>query len=159
LLLSDSQKQRGVIAASAGNHALALAHHGRSLGIPVTVVMPTYAPLIKQMNCRKLGAHVIVQGNSFAEAKQAAEELVASQQLTYVHGYDDPGVIAGAGTLGLEVIEQVPELDAVIVPLGGGGLAAGVSLAIKSLRPDVEMIGVQAANAPAFTTAAAAMKP
>jgi threonine dehydratase len=148
-----------VTAASAGNHALALAHHGSSLGIPVTVVMPTYAPLIKQMNCRKLGANVIVQGSSFGEAKQIADELVEKKGLTYVHGYDDPAVIAGAGTLGLEVLEQVPEVDAVIVPLGGGGLAAGVSLAIKSLRNDVEVIGVQAANAPAFTAAAHAMKP
>jgi threonine dehydratase len=156
LLLAEDQKKRGVIAASAGNHALALAHHGRSLGIPVTVVMPTYAPLIKQMNCRRLGANVVVKGSTFAEAKQIADELVASQQLVYVHGYNDPAVIAGAGTLGLEVLEQVPDAQAVLVPLGGGGLAAGVSLAIKSLRPDVQVIGVQAANAPAFTAAIAA---
>lgn len=159
LLLADDKRKRGVIAASAGNHALALAHHGSSLGIPVTVVMPTYAPLIKQTNCRKLGAKVIVQGTSFGEAKQLADELVAKEGLTYVHGYDDPGVIAGAGTLGLEVLEQVPNFDAVIVPLGGGGLAAGVSLAIKSLRPAVQVIGVQAANATAFSTAFSAKKP
>lgn len=159
LLLSEDKRKKGVIAASAGNHALALAHHGNSLGIPVTVVMPTYAPLVKQTNCRKLGAKVIVQGNSFGEAKALADELVASEGLTYVHGYDDPGVIAGAGTLGLEVLEQVPNVDAVIVPLGGGGLAAGVSLAIKSLRPEVRVIGVQAANATAFSAAFAAEKP
>lgn len=156
LLLSEEQRRRGVTAASAGNHALALAHHGSSLGIPVTVVMPTYAPLIKQTNCRKLGAKVVVQGTSFAEAKQIADELVARDGLTYVHGYNDPGVIAGAGTLGLEVLEQVAGADAVIVPLGGGGLAAGVSLAIKTLRPDVQVIGVQAANATAFSAALAA---
>lgn len=159
LLLAEDKRQRGVIAASAGNHALALAHHGSSLGIPVTVVMPTYAPLIKQTNCRKLGAKVIVQGSSFGEAKQLADDLVTKEGLTYVHGYDDPGVIAGAGTLGLEVLEQVPNVDAVIVPLGGGGLAAGVSLAIKSLRPDVQVIGVQAANATAFSAAFSAEKP
>lgn len=159
LLLDEDKRKRGVIAASAGNHALALAHHGSSLGIPVTVVMPTYAPLIKQTNCRKLGAKVIVQGSSFGEAKQLADEFVAKEGLTYVHGYDDPGVIAGAGTLGLEVLEQVPNVDAVIVPLGGGGLAAGVSLAIKSLRPAVRVIGVQAANATAFSAAFSAEKP
>lgn len=159
LLLDDNKRKRGVIAASAGNHALALAHHGSSLGIPVTVVMPTYAPLIKQTNCRKLGANVIVQGSSFAEAQEFADELVAKEELTYVHGYDDPAVIAGAGTLGLEVLEQVPNLDAVIVPLGGGGLAAGVSLAIKSLRPEVQVIGVQAANATAFSAAFSAKTP
>jgi threonine dehydratase len=159
LLLDDNQRKRGVIAASAGNHALALAHHGSSLGIPVTVVMPTYAPLIKQTNCRKLGAKVIVQGSSFSEAQKFADELVAKEELTYVHGYDDPAVIAGAGTLGLEVLEQVPNLDAVIVPLGGGGLAAGVSLAIKSLRPEVHVIGVQAANATAFSAAFSAENP
>ncbi len=159
LLLREEQRQRGVIAASAGNHALALAHHGSSLGIPVTVVMPTYAPLIKQTNCRKLGANVIVQGESFAAAKCKADELVIQDRLTYVHGYDDPGVIAGAGTLGLEVLEQVPNADAVIVPLGGGGLAAGVSLAIKSLRPQTQVIGVQAANATAFSAAISAKTP
>jgi threonine dehydratase len=159
LLLDDDKRKRGVIAASAGNHALALAHHGSSLGIPVTVVMPTYAPLIKQTNCRKLGAKVIVQGSSFGEAKALADDLVANEGLTYVHGYDDPAVIAGAGTLGLEVLEQVPNVDAVIVPLGGGGLAAGVSLAIKSLRPEVQVIGVQAANATAFSTAFSTEKP
>jgi threonine dehydratase len=159
LLLSEEKRRRGVTAASAGNHALALAHHGNSLGIPVTVVMPTYAPLIKQVNCRRLGAKVIVQGSSFADAKQIADELVEKEGLTYVHGYDDPGVIAGAGTLGLEVLEQVPKADAVIVPLGGGGLAAGVSLAIKSLRPEVQVIGVQAANATAFSAAFSAKQP
>jgi len=159
LLLNDGQRKKGVTAASAGNHALALAHHGSSLGIPVTVVMPTYAPLIKQTNCRRLGAKVIVQGSSFAEAKQIADDLVQSEGLTYIHGYDDPGVIAGAGTLGLEVLEQVPDADAVIVPLGGGGLAAGVSLAVKSLRPAVQVIGVQAANATAFSAAFSAEKP
>lgn len=159
LLLNSDQRKKGVIAASAGNHALALAHHGNSLGIPVTVVMPTYAPLIKQANCRKPGARVLVEGNSFADAKARADELVAKEGLAYVHGYDDPGVIAGAGTLGLEVLEQVPEADAVIVPLGGGGLVAGVSLAIKSLQPHVQVIGVQAANATAFSAAFAAEKP
>jgi len=159
LLLNDEAKRKGVIAASAGNHALALAYHGTSLGIPVTVVMPTYAPLIKQTNCRKLGANVVVQGSSFAEAKARASELQAKHGFTYVDGYNDPGVIAGAGTLGIEVLEQVPEVDAIIVPLGGGGLVAGVSLAIKSLRPNVDVIGVQAANATAFSSAMKAGSP
>jgi threonine dehydratase len=125
-LLDADIRSRGVIAASAGNHALALAYHGRSLGIPVTVVMPTYAPLVKQTNCRRLGANVVLHGTSFAEAKERADALAASQHLAYVHGYDDPAIIAGQGTLGLEVVEQVPDLDAVIVPIGGGGLIAGM---------------------------------
>jgi threonine dehydratase len=153
LLLDDAARKRGVIAASAGNHAQALAYHGGLLGIPVTVVMPEFAPLIKRENCKKLGARVILAGDSFAAARQHAEEHVKSDGLTYVHGYDDPAVIAGQGTLGLEVIEQVPDMDAIIVPVGGGGLLAGVSLAIKSLRPEVRVIGVESAAMPCFSAA------
>jgi threonine dehydratase len=143
LLMSDAQRSRGVIAASAGNHALALAYHGALLNAPVTVVMPKFAPLIKQVNCRKLGATVLLHGESFAEAKAKADELTNEQGLTYVHGYDDPAIIAGQGTLGLEVLEQVPAPDAVVVPIGGGGLIAGVATVLKHRAPQVEVIGVE----------------
>ena len=159
LLLNSKKSSRGVIAASAGNHALALAYHGGKLGVPVTVVMPTYAPLVKQMNCRRLGATVVLCGNSFSDAKARADELAQQQALTYIHGYDDPAIIAGQGTLGLEVAEQVPELDAIVIPIGGGGLIAGVSLAIKHLLPGVQIIGVEAANSACFSAALAAGKP
>src|SRR5262245_50444748 len=155
LLLAADRRERGVVAASAGNHALALACHGRDLQIPVTVVMPRFAPLIKVATCRRLGANVVLHGDDFAQAKAKADELTAEQKLTYIHGFDDPAVIAGQGTIGLELVEQVPNLDAVIVPVGGGGLLAGVSLAIKSLRPSVRIIGVEAAVMPSFTQAMA----
>jgi threonine dehydratase len=158
LLLTAEQRRLGVIAASAGNHALALACHGRELGIPVTVVMPRFAPLIKVGTCRRFGANVVLHGDNFAEAKTKADELAAAGGLTYIHGFNDPAVIAGQGTIGLELLEQAPQLDAVIVPVGGGGLIAGVALATKSLRPQVQVIGVEAEVMPSFTAALAAGK-
>src|SRR4051794_19534501 len=130
LLLTPEQKHRGVIAASAGNHALGVAYHGKLLGIPVTVVMPRSAPLTKVVNCRQMGANIILQGANYEEARQHATQLGQDQGLTLIHGFDDPAVIAGQGTLGLEIVEQVPDLDAIIVPIGGAGLIAGVALAI-----------------------------
>jgi threonine dehydratase len=159
LLLSADQRKRGIIAASAGNHALALACHGRELGIPVTVVMPRFAPLIKVGTCRRFAANVVLHGDNFADAKTKADELAAAGGLTYIHGFDDPAVIAGQGTIGLELLEQVPQLDAVIVPVGGGGLIAGVSLAIKSLRPNVKVIGVEDDVMPSLKLALEAGKP
>ena len=156
LLLGPQQRSRGVIAASAGNHALALACHGRELGIPVTVVMPRFAPLIKVATCRRYGAAVVLHGSNFAEAKTEADAIAADRSLTYIHGFDDPAVIAGQGTIGLELFDQVPDLDAVIAPIGGAGLIAGVSLAIKSLRPSVQVFGVEAATMPSFTLSLAA---
>jgi threonine dehydratase len=158
LLLPPERRARGVVAASAGNHALALACHGRELGIPVTVVMPRYAPLIKVASCRRMAARVVLFGDNFAEAKAKADELAAAEGLTYIHGFDDLNVIAGQGTIGLELLEQVPDLEAVIVPVGGGGLIAGVSLAIKSLAPAVQVIGVEAEVNPDFHAALAAGK-
>jgi threonine dehydratase len=155
LLLDAERKKRGVIAASAGNHALALAYHGTQLGIPVTVVMPTYAPLVKQVNCRRAGAKIVMHGANFGEAKAKADEIAAEQSLTYIHGYDNLAIIAGQGTLGLEVAEQVPNLDAIIVPIGGGGLMAGVATALKHLKPSIEIIGVEPANSTCFTSALA----
>jgi threonine dehydratase len=157
--LSSEQKQRGVIAASAGNHAQALAYQGKLLGVPATVVMPQYAPLIKINNCQKLGANVLLHGKDFAEAKTRAHEIAAAQGLAYIDGYDDPAIIAGQGTMGLEIIEQVPELDAVLVPVGGAGLIAGVSLAVKTLRPQAKVIAVEAENVASFSAALEAGKP
>ena len=156
LLLAPDKRKNGVIAASAGNHALALACHGRDLGIPVTVVMPRFAPLIKVATCRRYGANVVLHGDDFAQAKAKADDLAAAGGLTYVHGFDDPAVIAGQGTIGLELLEQVPDLEAVVVPVGGGGLLAGVSLAIKSQKPEVQIIGVEDQQMPGLATALAA---
>ena len=153
LLLTPEQRRRGVIAASAGNHALGLTYHGGLLGIPVTVVMPRFAPLIKAATCRRLGAEVVLHGDNLADARAHADALVAERGLAYIHGYDDAAIIAGQGTMGLEILEQAPDVEAVIVPIGGGGLIAGVSVAIKSLRPEVQVIGVEPDNAACYTAA------
>jgi threonine dehydratase len=159
LQLPEEQRKHGVIAASAGNHALALAYHGRALGIPVTVVMPSYAPLVKQTNCRRLDADVVLAGATFAEAKSSADELARQRHLTYIHGYDDPAIIAGQGTLGLEILDQVPDADAVVVPIGGGGLIAGVALAVKHQSPRTQVIGVEPANSTCYSSALQAGHP
>lgn len=153
LQLDTDARRRGVTAASAGNHALALAWHGRDLGIPVTVVMPKIAPLVKQARCRELGARVEIYGANIAEAKEYAEKTFVAQGLTYVHGFNDAAIIAGAGTVALEVLEEVPDLHAVIVPVGGGGLIAGVGIAVKALRPNVQVIGVEPQRAASFDEA------
>jgi threonine dehydratase len=157
--LSPDQKKRGVIAASAGNHAQALAYQGKLLGIPATVVMPQHAPLIKISSCQRLGAHVVLHGKDFAEAKAHAHDLATKQGLTYIDGYDDPAIIAGQGTMGVEIVGQVKDVDAVVVPVGGGGLIAGVSLAIKTLRPQTTVIAVEAENVASFSAALKAGKP
>ncbi len=158
LLLEERGPGHGVIAASAGNHALGLAWHGRSLGIPVTVVMPRYAPLVKVATCRRLGANVILKGNTFDEAKAHADQLAAENGLDYIHPFDNLHVIAGQGTLALEILDQVPDLDAVLVPIGGGGLAAGVITVLRTLKPGVKIIGVEPENAASFSAALAAGK-
>ena len=157
--LSPDQKKRGVIAASAGNHALGLSYQGKLLGVPVTVVMPKYAPLIKLSNCQKLGANVMLRGKDFAEAKAHAHEIAGEKSLAYIDGYDDPVIIAGQGTMGLEIIEQVSDVDAVIAPVGGAGLIAGVALAVKTLRPQTKIIAVEAENVASFSAALEAGKP
>ena len=157
--LPPEQQKRGVIAASAGNHAQALAYQGKLLGIPATVVMPKFAPLIKVNNCQKLGATVVLHGKDFAEAKAHAHEIAKEKQLAYIDGYDDPAIISGQGTMGLEIVEQVPEFDAVIIPVGGAGLLAGVSLAIKTLRPKVTVVAVEAENVASFAAALKSGKP
>ncbi|HWX21425.1 MAG TPA: threonine ammonia-lyase [Candidatus Binatia bacterium] len=159
LLFSPDQQKRGAIAASAGNHALGVAYHARLLGIPATVVMPRFAPLTKVTNCRRLGAKVVLEGANIAEARTRADRIAAEQGLTYINGFDDPAIIAGQGTLGLEIAAQVPGLDAVLVPVGGAGLLAGMALALKTLKPQVQIIGVEPERAASFTAALAAGKP
>jgi threonine dehydratase len=159
LRLTPAQQKRGVIAASAGNHALGLAYHGKLLGIPVTVVMPDYAPLIKVSTCRRIGANVLIRGRDFAEARAQADALVAQEGLTYIHGFDAPDIIAGQGTLGLEILDQVKDLDAIVCPVGGGGLIAGVALAVKSLQPRIKIIGVESTATGNFSAALRAGKP
>jgi threonine dehydratase len=150
MLLGDAQRSAGAVAASAGNHALGLAYHGQQLGVPVTVVMPKWAPIVKVSQCRSFGANVVQLGETFDEAQQHAREQAGSNRLTYVHGFDDPDIIAGQGTMGLEILEDVPDVDVVIVPIGGAGLIAGVGTAVKALRPEVRIIGVEPAHAPTF---------
>jgi threonine dehydratase len=150
LQLDAAERRRGVVAASAGNHGLAVAFHAARLGIPATIVMPTYAPLIKVTSARRYGAEVLLDGANYDEAYERARAVEAERGAVFVHPFDDPRVVAGQGTLGLELLEQMEALDAVVVPVGGGGLIAGVALAIKARRPDVRVIGVQAAAAPAM---------
>jgi threonine dehydratase len=157
--LPAKQQKRGVIAASAGNHAQALAYQGKLLGIPATVVMPKFAPLIKVSNCQKLGANVVLRGRDFGEAKAHAHELAGREGLAYIDGYDDPAIIAGQGTMGLEIMEQVRDIDVAIIPVGGGGLLAGVALALKTLRPQVKIVAVEAENVASFSAALEAGKP
>ena len=159
LRLSAAKRRHGVVAASAGNHALGLAYHGKLLAIPVTVVMPDYAPLIKITTCERLGARVLIRGHDFAEARAVAEQLVRDEALTYIHGFDDPDIIAGQGTLALELLRQAPELDAIVCPIGGGGLIAGVAVAVKALQPRIQIIGVESNATGNFTAALRAGKP
>ena len=137
LNLSAEESKRGVVAASAGNHALALCWHGLQLGIPVTVVMPTVAPMAKVDKCRLFGANVVIHGAHIGEAKQHA--LDAHADLKYINGYDDPEIIAGTGTLGMEMLEQVPDCEVMVVPVGGAGLIAGIALAVKTMNPEVKV--------------------
>lgn len=159
LLLDDAQRSAGVVAASAGNHALGLAYHGRLLGIPVTVVMPRFAPLVKVATCRKLGARVLLEGDSFDDARRRAVEMAARDGLNLVHGFDDARVIAGQGTMALEILEDVPDVDAIIVPTGGAGLLAGVALVAKSLRPEITIIAAEPAAAGSLSASLAAGLP
>ena len=154
--LSTSERRRGVIAASAGNHGLAVAFHAARLGIAAVIVMPIWAPLIKVMAARRHGAEVVLHGDGYDEAFARAKEIEAERDLVFVHPFDDPRIIAGQGTIGLELLEQRPDLDAVIVPVGGGGLIGGIALALKEQRPGVQVIGVQAEEIPAMKAALAA---
>jgi len=148
--LPSAQAKAGVVAASAGNHALGLAWHGRQLGIPVTVVMPRFAPVVKVARCRQFGASVVLHGDTFDEARTEADRLTRERELAYIHPFDDPHVIAGQGTLAFEILEQVPDAEAILVPVGGGGLLAGIATVLHALKPELQIIGVEPANAACF---------
>lgn len=147
--LTAEERRRGVVAASAGNHAQGVALAARELGVRATVVMPEGAPLIKVESTRGYGAEVVLHGQDFDQAYRHARALQEQRGAVFVHAFDDPAVIAGQGTVGLEIVEQLPGVDAVVVPVGGGGLISGIAIAVKSLLPHVRVIGVQPAAAPA----------
>lgn len=148
--LSPEQRKRGAVAASAGNHAQGVAYHAGRLGIPATIVMPEHTPLIKVSRTRNFGARVVLAGATFDEAYAEARRIQEEQGQVFVHPFDDPLVIAGQGTIGLEILEQVPDVEAAVVPIGGGGLISGVAVALKEARPGVRVIGVQAAAFPSM---------
>jgi threonine dehydratase len=150
LSLEEAERGQGVIAASAGNHAQAVAYHGRRLGIPVTIVMPTNTPAMKISQTREHGARVILHGERFDDAYAHALEVAETDGLVFVHPFDDPRIIAGAGTIGLELLSQVEDLDCVVVPIGGGGLISGIATAIKALKPAIEVVGVEATLYPSM---------
>ncbi len=144
LLLSEEQRSKGVIAASAGNHAQGLSYHGTRLGIPVTIVMPVPTPTVKVMQTESVGGKVVLFGETFDDAYKHARQLEAEQGLTFVHPFDDPNVAAGQGTVALEMLESIPSLDMLVVPIGGGGLLSGMGTVARTLKPDIGLIGVQA---------------
>ncbi|WP_411290737.1 threonine ammonia-lyase [Sphingorhabdus sp.] len=144
LLLSEEHRNKGVIAASAGNHAQGLSYHGTRLGIPVTIVMPVPTPTVKVMQTESVGGKVVLFGETFEDAYKHARQLEAEQGLTFVHPFDDPNVAAGQGTVALEMLESIPSLDMLVVPIGGGGLLSGMGTAARALKPDIGLIGVQA---------------
>lgn len=146
--LTPTERTHGVVTASAGNHAQAVAYHGARLGVPVEVVMPTETPLIKVANTRRFGATVHFHGATLSESMDEARRIERERGMILVHAYDDERVIAGQGTIGLELLEQAPAMTALVVPIGGGGLISGIALAVREQRPDVRVFGVEAAAAP-----------
>ncbi len=144
LQLDDAAKAKGVIAASAGNHAQGLAYHGKRLGVPVTIVMPTTTPIVKVTQTRGHGATVVQFGEKFDDAYAHARELEAEQGLTFIHPFDEADIMAGQGTVALEMLEDAPEIDTLVVPIGGGGLFSGMGIAARAMKPDIRLVGVQA---------------
>ncbi|MEY4269995.1 MAG: hypothetical protein RLZZ58_1211, partial [Pseudomonadota bacterium] len=144
LLLTDEQRARGVIAASAGNHAQGLAYHGKRLGVPVTIVMPQTTPTVKVYQTQSHGADIVLHGETFDDAAAHARKLEVERSLTFVPPFDDPNIAAGQGTVALEMLEDVPEIDTLIIPIGGGGLFSGMGTAARALKPDIALYGVQA---------------
>ena len=151
MLLSEAEKAKGVIAASAGNHAQGLAYHGARLGVPVTIVMPKTTPFVKVQHTRDFGANVVIEGETYDDANAHARKLREEQGLTFVHPFDDYDIMAGQGTIALEMLEDVPDLEMLPVPIGGGGLISGVATAAKALKNDIHIIGCEPAMYPSFT--------
>jgi len=159
LTLSDEERQRGLVAASAGNHAQAVSHHATERGLSAQIVMPLATPLNKVMSTRRFGGEVILHGANYDEACVEAQRLCAEQGRTFVHPFDDDAVMAGQGTLGLELLEQFPDMEVVVASVGGGGLISGLACAIKELNPKVRVIGVQTSRLPSMKAAVDAGKP
>lgn len=159
LSLSAHDMQRGVIAASAGNHAQGVAFHAKNNGIAAKIVMPVMTPLVKVNSTKGYGAHVVLHGDGYDEAYDEACRLAEREGLAFVHPFDDPAVISGQGTIGLELLEQVPEMEAVVIPVGGGGLISGIACAVKEMKPAVRVVGIQAARMPSMLEALKAHKP
>jgi threonine dehydratase len=151
--LSSEQRQRGVIAMSAGNHAQGVAYHAQRLGLRAVIVMPRFTPSVKVERTRGFGAEIVLHGDTLEQAHQHAQALASAQQLVFVHPYDDADIVAGQGTVALEMLQDVPDLDTLLVSVGGGGLIAGIAIAAKALRPGIEIIGVQSARFPAMVNA------
>jgi threonine dehydratase len=151
--LGEAERARGVIAMSAGNHAQAVAYHAKRLGIPATIVMPVTTPFVKVAATRSHGATVVLHGESVGEAQARVEELVAERQLVQVHPFDDVRIVAGQGTVALEMLEEVGDLDCLVIPIGGGGLISGNAIAARALRPEIEIVGVEAALYPSMANA------
>jgi threonine dehydratase len=158
-MLTPEQASRGVIAASAGNHAQGVAYHATKRGIRALIVMPLTTPLVKVTATRDFGAEVLLHGANYDEAFTEAMRQCDEQKLTFIHPFDDPDVMAGQGTIGLELLEQVPQLEAVVVPIGGGGLIGGIACAIKETRPDIRIVGVQTSRLPSMAAAVEAHRP
>ncbi len=153
LQLSDEERARGVIAASAGNHAQAVAYHAKRLGIPATIVMPESTPTVKVTQTAGHGATVVLFGKIVDDAFARARELALENGYVFVHAFDDPQIIAGAGTLGVEILEDAPDLDTIVIPIGGGGLMSGIAIAARAIKPDIELIGVEAELYPSMKCA------
>ena len=151
--LSEAEKSRGVLAISAGNHAQGVAYHAQRLKIPVTIVMPEHAPAVKVERTRAFGATVILHGASFDEARLYGLELIKKHEYTLVHPYDDPQIVAGQGTIAIEMLQAQPQLDCLAIAMGGGGMIAGMAVAAKALKPEIEIIGVQTERFPALYNA------
>jgi threonine dehydratase len=144
LMMDETPRKRGVIAASAGNHSQGLSYHGTRLGVPVTIVMPKTTPMVKVMQTEQVGGKVLLEGETFDEAYAYARSMEKQLGLTFVHPFDDPAVAAGQGTVALEMLEDAPELETLVVPIGGGGLISGMATVARALNPKIEVIGVQA---------------
>jgi threonine dehydratase len=157
--LSLEERARGLITASAGNHAQGVAYHAGRLGVAATIVMPETTPIMKVANTRAHGARIVLHGSSYDEAYAEARRLESAEGLTFVHPFDDAAVIAGQGTIALEILEQVPDVEAIVVPVGGGGLVSGIAAAAKALRPKVRIIGVEAEVLPCLLAAVEAGHP
>jgi threonine dehydratase len=159
LLLNADERKRGVVAASAGNHAQALAYHGGRLGVPVTIVMPEGTPFAKINGTRSHGATVVIHGLDFTGSTEEAKRLEAEKGYVFVSAFDDEGIVAGQGVCAMEFLEDAPEVEALIIPIGGGGLIAGCAIAAKAMRPDIKVFGVEAARYPSFTAKRAGKPP